>query len=41
MNNALLSHYIKGVKKPSARQTEKILSGLKEVGRELSEIELL
>ena len=40
MNNALLSHYIKCVKKPSPKQVEKILTGLKEVGRELTELEL-
>ena len=40
MNNTLLSHYIKGVKKPSHKQVEKILTGLKEVGRELTELEL-
>jgi len=41
MNNTLLSHYIKGVKKPSPKQTEKILSGLKQVGKELAELELV
>jgi len=40
MNNALLSHYIKGVKKPSAKQVAKILTGLKQVGKELTELEL-
>lgn len=40
MNNTLLSHYIKGIKKPSSKQVEKILAGIKQVGRELSELEL-
>jgi hypothetical protein len=40
MNNALLSHYIKGVKKPSHKQVEKILAGIKDVGRELMELEI-
>ncbi|GAC1564344.1 MAG: hypothetical protein NVS3B13_40610 [Mucilaginibacter sp.] len=41
MNNALLSHYIKGVKKPSEKQVQKILAGIKDVGKELSELELV
>jgi hypothetical protein len=40
MNNALLSHYIKGIKKPSHKQVEKILAGIKDVGRELMELEI-
>jgi len=40
MNNSLLSHYIKGVKKPSPKQVDKILTGLKEIGRELAELQL-
>jgi hypothetical protein len=40
MNNSLLSHYIKGVKKPSGKQVHKILEGIKEIGKELSKLEL-
>jgi hypothetical protein len=40
MNRSLLTQYISGKKKPSRRQTEKILNGVHEIGRELSEIEL-
>ena len=36
----LLSQYIQGRKKPSAQQTEKIISGIQEIGRELSELNL-
>ncbi|HEY2583418.1 MAG TPA: hypothetical protein VGI43_16520 [Mucilaginibacter sp.] len=41
MNNTLLSQYVHGIKKPSKKQTEKILTGLKQVGKELSELELV
>lgn len=41
MNNSLLSQYAKGVKKPSPKQVDKILAGLKGVGRELMELELV
>lgn len=41
MNNTLLSQYASGKKKPSARQTEKILQGINEVGRELAELNLI
>ena len=40
MNESLLSQYIHGRKKPSAAQTNKILSGIQEIGRELSNINL-
>ncbi len=40
MNNTLLSQYVKGIKKPSAKQVEKILAGIKDIGKELSELEL-
>ena len=39
MNQSLLSQYIKGIKKPSSAQTRRILKGVHDVGRELSEIE--
>ena len=38
MNPTLLSQYVQGRKKPSMLQTEKILIGLNEIGKELSEI---
>ena len=41
MNNSLLSHYIKGVKRPSEKQIKKILTGIKALGKELSELELV
>jgi len=41
MNATLLSQYIQGRKKPSATQTEKILSGIHQIGQELSEINLI
>jgi len=41
MNPTLLSQYVKGHKKPSAKQTQKILDGIHRIGRELSEINLI
>jgi len=41
MNPTLLSQYIRGHKKPSEKQTEKILSGIHQIGKELSEINLI
>ncbi len=41
MNETLLSQYVKGKKKPSGRQTQKILKGIREIGKELSSINLL
>ena len=41
MNATLLSQYVSGTKKPSAKQTEKILSGIHQIGQELSAINLL
>src|SRR5436190_10208821 len=41
MNYTLLSQYVQGRKKPSEKQTEKIVQGLQEVGRELSGVSLL
>jgi predicted RNase H-like HicB family nuclease len=38
MNESLLSQYVKGKKKPSAKQTSKILNGIHEIGRELTNI---
>jgi hypothetical protein len=39
MNASLLSQYIHGTKQPSAIQQQKILHGLREIGKELSEID--
>ncbi len=41
MNSTLLSQYVQGRKKPSAKQAEKILSGIHQIGQELSGINLL
>jgi len=41
MNQSLLSQYIKGIKKPSALQTKRILQGVQQIGRELSEVSFL
>lgn len=41
MNATLLSQYVQGHKKPSAKQTEKILNGIHQIGQELSDINLL
>jgi hypothetical protein len=41
MNYSLLSQYATGKKKPSPKQTAKILEGIHEVGRELTEISLI
>jgi predicted RNase H-like HicB family nuclease len=38
MNESLLSQYVQGRKKPSSNQTRKILLGIQEIGRELSNI---
>ncbi|CAI8164633.1 MAG: Uncharacterised protein [Bacteroidota bacterium] len=41
MNPSLLSQYVQGHKKPSKKQTEKILIGIHQIGQELSDIKLL
>lgn len=41
MNQSLLAQYIKGIKKPSPAQTQRILKGVQQIGRELSEIGFL
>lgn len=41
MNQSLLAQYIKGIKKPSAAQTKRILTGVQQIGRELSEARFL
>ena len=41
MNETLLSQYVKGHKKPSRKQTDRIIAGIQEIGQELSEIKLI
>ncbi len=41
MNQSLLAQYIKGIKKPSALQTKRILQGVQQIGRELTEVSFL
>jgi len=41
MNATLLSQYVTGHKKPSETQTEKILTGIHQIGQELAEINLI
>jgi predicted RNase H-like HicB family nuclease len=40
MNETLLFQYVQGRKKPSQKQTNKILQGIQQVGRELSNLNL-
>lgn len=41
MNQSLLAQYIKGIKKPSPAQTRRILKGVQQIGRELTEVRFL
>ena len=41
INQSLLAQYIKGIKKPSPTQTQRILKGVQQIGRELSEVRFL
>ena len=41
INQSLLAQYIKGIKKPSATQTQRILKGVQEVGKELASIQFI
>ena len=41
MNYTLLAQYVQGRKKPSDKQTERIVDGLQEVGKELSQVNLV
>ena len=41
MNQSLLAQYIKGIKNPSPAQTKRILEGVQQIGRELSEVRFL
>ena len=40
INPTLLSQYVQGRKKPSEKQKEKIMNGIREIGKELSEINI-
>ncbi|MFP4472163.1 MAG: helix-turn-helix domain-containing protein [Bacteroidales bacterium] len=41
MNQSLLSQYIRGIKKPSPAQMQRIINGVRQIGRELSEASFL
>ncbi len=41
MNPTLLSQYVRGKKKPSAKQSEKIILGVQQIGQELADICLI
>ncbi len=41
MSESLLSQYVNGHKKPSKKQTERILKGIHEIGKELLDIHLI
>ena len=41
MNQSLLAQYIRGLKKPSPEQTKRILEGVRQIGKELSEVEFI
>lgn len=41
MNQSLLAQYIKGHKKPSPNQTQRILKGVQQIGSELASIRFL
>lgn len=40
INQSLLSQYVNGIKKPSAKQVGRILTEVKAIGKELSELEI-
>ena len=41
MNPTLLSQYVSGTKRPSARQKEKIIQGIHMIGRELADLQIV
>ena len=41
MNQSLLAQYIKGIMKPSPVQTKRILTGVQQIGKELTEVSFL
>ncbi|MBD8017969.1 hypothetical protein [Kaistella pullorum] len=40
MNETLLSQYVKGKKEPSEKQIQRILTGVKDLGKELMQLEI-
>lgn len=40
MNETLLSQYVNGKKEPSEKQVNKIMTGIKELGKELMQLEI-
>jgi predicted transcriptional regulator len=40
MSQSLLSQYINGKKKPSRRQTMRVMEGIHQLGRELAKMEI-
>ena len=41
MNQSLLAQYIRGIKKPSPAQTRRILEGVQQIGREITDVRFL
>ena len=41
INPSVLSMYVNGHRKPSTKQVDKILTGIKEIGRELSSLDMV
>ena len=41
MSQSLLAQYIKGIKKPSSAQLQRILNGVQQIGKELVEIRFM
>ena len=41
MNQSLLAQYISGIKKPSPAQTKRILKGVQQIGKELTEVQFI
>ncbi len=41
INQSLLAQYIKGIKKPSPTQTNRILKGVQQVGKEMAAIQFI
>ncbi|MDG1572511.1 helix-turn-helix transcriptional regulator [Robiginitalea sp. M366] len=41
MSPSLLSQYVRGLKKPSARQTRRILEGIQRIGKELADLQFI
>jgi predicted RNase H-like HicB family nuclease len=41
MNPTLLSQYVQGRKKPSQQQSERIIHGIQQIGKELAELRLI